>query len=66
VPYKSLDRGGSLAIWNETVPFYLVWTKEFAMPGWDEASVDELLADPIVLDVMAADGVDPAELRALL
>jgi hypothetical protein len=36
------------------------------MPGWDEASVDELLADPIVRDVMAADGVDPGELRALL
>lgn len=36
------------------------------MPGWDEASVDGLLADPIVRDLMAADGVDPAELRALL
>jgi hypothetical protein len=36
------------------------------MPGWNEASVDELLADPIVRDLMAADGVDPAELRALL
>ena len=36
------------------------------MPGWDEASVDELLADPIVRDVMAADGVDPSELRAML
>jgi hypothetical protein len=36
------------------------------MPGWDEASVDELMADPIVRDLMAADGVDPAELRALL
>ena len=36
------------------------------MPGWDEASVDELLADPIVRDLMAADGVDPSELRALL
>ena len=23
------------------------------MPGWDEASVDELLADPIVRDLMA-------------
>ena len=33
------------------------------MPGWDEASVDELLADPIVRDLMAADGVDPSELR---
>jgi len=36
------------------------------MPGWDEASVDELLADPIVRDLMAADGVDPPELRAML
>jgi hypothetical protein len=36
------------------------------MPGWDEASVDDLLADPIVRDLMAADGVDPGELRALL
>jgi hypothetical protein len=36
------------------------------MPGWDEASVDELLADPIVRDLMAADRVDPGELRALL
>jgi hypothetical protein len=36
------------------------------MPGWDGASVDELLADPIVRDLMAADGVDPPELRAML
>jgi hypothetical protein len=36
------------------------------MPGWDEASVDELLADPIVRDLMAADGVDQPELRAML
>ncbi len=36
------------------------------MPGWDEASVDELLADPIVRDLMAADGVDPPKLRAML
>jgi hypothetical protein len=36
------------------------------MPGWDEAAVDELLADPIIRDVMAADSVDPGELRALL
>jgi len=36
------------------------------MPGWDEASVNELMADPIVRDLMAADGVDPGELRALL
>jgi hypothetical protein len=66
VPYKYLDRGGSMAIWNETVSFYLIRFGEFAMPGWDEASVDELMADPIVRDLMAADGVDPIELRALL
>ncbi len=36
------------------------------MPGWDEASVDDLLADPIVRDLMTADGVDAGELRALL
>ncbi len=36
------------------------------MPGWDEASVDDLLADPIVRDLMAADAVDTGELRALL
>jgi hypothetical protein len=36
------------------------------MPGWNEASVDELLADPIVRDLMAADGVEPGALRALL
>jgi hypothetical protein len=36
------------------------------VPGWDQTSVDELLADPIIRDVMAADGVAPGELRALL
>ena len=36
------------------------------MSGWDQTSVDELLADPIIRDVMAADGVTPSELRALL
>jgi hypothetical protein len=36
------------------------------MPGWNEASVDELLADPIIREVMAADGIAPSELRALL
>ena|SRR5689334_1253394 len=36
------------------------------MPGWNEASVDELLADPIVRDLMTADRVDPGELRTLL
>jgi len=34
--------------------------------GWNETSVDELLADPIIRDLMAADGVAPGELRALL
>jgi hypothetical protein len=36
------------------------------MPGWNKTSVDELLADPIIRDVMAADGVAPSELRTLL
>jgi hypothetical protein len=36
------------------------------VPGWNEASVDELLADPIIRDVMAANNVAPSELRALL
>jgi len=36
------------------------------VPGWDRTTVDELLAEPIVRDVMAADGVEPSELRALL
>lgn len=36
------------------------------MPGWNETSVDELLADPIIRDLMAADGVAPSELRTLL
>jgi hypothetical protein len=53
-------------IWNETVSFYLVLIEEFAMPGWNEASIDELLADPITRALMAADGVESAQLRALL
>ena len=36
------------------------------MAGWNESAVDELLADPIIRDVMAADGVTASELRALL
>lgn len=36
------------------------------MRGWNEASVDELLADPITVALMAADGVAPEQLRALL
>ena len=31
-----------------------------------EPSIDDLLNDPIVRAVMAADGVEPEELRALL
>jgi hypothetical protein len=31
-----------------------------------EQSVEDLLADPIVRDLMIADGVDPIELKALL
>jgi hypothetical protein len=31
-----------------------------------EPSVEELLADPIVRDLMIADGVDPIELKELL
>jgi len=34
--------------------------------GWNETSVEELLTDPIIRDVMAADGVTASELRALL
>lgn len=36
------------------------------MPESPEPSVEELLADPIIRALMAADGVDPDELRALL
>lgn len=36
------------------------------MPGWDETSVDDLLADPMVRDLMAADRVEASELKALL
>jgi len=31
-----------------------------------EQSAEDLLADPIVRDLMSADGVDPIELKALL
>jgi len=31
-----------------------------------EPSIEEMLADPIVRDLMAADGIDPNELKALL
>jgi hypothetical protein len=36
------------------------------MPECPEPSIDELLADPLIRALMAADGVDPDELRALL
>jgi hypothetical protein len=36
------------------------------MPRCPELSIDEMLADPIVRGLMAADRVDPVELRALL
>jgi hypothetical protein len=31
-----------------------------------EPTLDEVLSDPLVQDVMASDGVDPAELQASL
>ena len=36
------------------------------MREFPELSLEEMLADPIVRAVMAADGVDPAELSELL
>jgi hypothetical protein len=36
------------------------------MPRCPELSIDEMLADPVVRALMAADRVDPEELRALL
>jgi hypothetical protein len=36
------------------------------MDGWRELSIDEMLADPIIGALMAADGVVPDQLRALL
>ena len=36
------------------------------MPRWDEASVDEMVADPIVRALMAADRVDPNQLKRLM
>jgi hypothetical protein len=33
---------------------------------WREPSIDEMLADPIVCDLMAADGVTSDQLKALL
>jgi hypothetical protein len=40
--------------------------EEFAMPRWDEASVDEMVADPIVRALMAADRVNPNQLKRLM
>jgi len=36
------------------------------MPQFPELSLSDMLSDPIVRDLMAADGVDPDELRAML
>jgi hypothetical protein len=33
---------------------------------FSEPTLDEVLSDPLVQDVMASDGVDPAELHASL
>ena len=33
---------------------------------FSEPTLDEVLSDPLVQDVMASDGVDPAELQASL
>jgi hypothetical protein len=38
---------------------------ESAMPECRELSLEEMLLDPIVRAVMAADGVDPDDVRAL-
>jgi hypothetical protein len=36
------------------------------MECFSEPTLDEVLADPLVQDVMASDGVDPTELQASL
>jgi hypothetical protein len=36
------------------------------MPRREELSLDAMLADPIVRDLMAADGIDPDQVKALL
>jgi hypothetical protein len=36
------------------------------MPPWREPSIDEMLADPIVCELMAADRVSPEQVKALL
>jgi hypothetical protein len=58
-----------LTSWNETVSFRLFnqafsWSLE--MTRRDELSLDTMLADPIVRDLMAADGIDSGELELQL
>ena len=36
------------------------------MRRWQEPSIDEMLADPIVRDLMAADRITPGQVKALL
>jgi hypothetical protein len=51
------------------VSFYYsfgAWFMELEMARRDEPSLEDMLADPIVRDLMAADGVDPGELDSLL
>jgi hypothetical protein len=36
------------------------------MECFSEPTLDEVLSDPLVMDVMASDGVDPGELEAEL
>jgi hypothetical protein len=40
--------------------------ESFAMECFSEPTLDEVLSDPLVMDVMASDGVDPGELEAEL
>jgi hypothetical protein len=48
---------------NRIVPFIqLAFSWSFEMARRDELSLETMLADPIVRDLMAADGVDSGEL----
>jgi hypothetical protein len=38
----------------------------FVMECFAEPTLDEVLSDPMVMEVMASDGVDPAELETAL
>jgi hypothetical protein len=38
----------------------------FVMECFAEPTLEEVLSDPMVMEVMASDGVDPAELEAAL